>query len=113
MICMVLNIGDECLGSVMRERQLRTPSVFSRLLRFKEVKYQKYFYGEMVHNVRILQLIALLLSFLSWVMIVFVHLLLGSTPLARFEQNILLSKYHEEIQDSVSEILNGICDLQS
>lgn len=54
MICMVLNIGDECLGSVMRERQLRLPSLFTRFLRFKEVKYQKYYYGEMVHNVRIL-----------------------------------------------------------
>ena len=53
-ICMVLNIGDECVNSVMRERTLRTPSIFTRLFKFKEVKYQKYYYGEMVHNIRIL-----------------------------------------------------------
>lgn len=51
---MVLNIGDECPGSVIRERNLHTPSNWSKILRFKEVKYNRYYYGEMVYNIRIL-----------------------------------------------------------
>lgn len=38
-ICMVLNIGDECRGSVMRERSLRAPGFLNQLLKFKEIKY--------------------------------------------------------------------------
>jgi len=96
-ICLVLNIGDECLGSVMRDRSLRAPSLFNRMFRFKEAKYQRYYYGEMVHNVRILQLISICISFLSWVMIVFVHLILGSTPLSKFEANIIFSDYQNSV----------------
>ena len=91
---MVLNIGDECLGSVMRERSMRIPSFFNRIFRFKEVKFQKYYYGEMVHNIRILQLLAFVLSFFSWIMIVFVHLILGTTPLEKFEKAIIESQRH-------------------
>jgi hypothetical protein len=84
-ICLVLNIGDKCLGSVMKDRQNRAPSFFNRLFKFKEVKYHKYYYGEMMHNVRILQILAISISFLSWLLIVFVHLILGQTAMTKFE----------------------------
>ncbi len=36
---MVLNVGDECRGSVMKERKHRTQGLLNRLLKFKETKY--------------------------------------------------------------------------
>jgi hypothetical protein len=51
---MVLNIGDECPGSVMRERNLRSSNILNKIFRFKELKYNRYYYGEMVYNIRIL-----------------------------------------------------------
>lgn len=59
------------------------------MFRFKEIKYQKYYFGEMMHNVRILQFLALALSFISWFLIIFVHMILGATPLSKFEENII------------------------
>ena len=90
-ICMVLNIGGECLGSVIRDRNLRVPSFFTRIFKFKEVKYQKYYYGDLVHNIRILQLIAFGLSFISWFMIILVHVIVGISPLSKFETKIMQS----------------------
>jgi magnesium-transporting ATPase (P-type) len=88
-ICMVLNIGDECYGSVMRERQIRAPSIFNWLLKFREIKYQKYYYGEMVFNVRVLQTFALLFTFASWIMVLFGDLILSSSPLGNFKRTFL------------------------
>jgi hypothetical protein len=110
---MVLNIGDECFGSVVKEESLRTPNLFNRIFRLKEVKYQKYYYGEMVHNVRILQFIALALSFVSWFLVIFVHLILGATPLSKFELNIMNSDLELQFDLSQSEITTRIISLQS
>lgn len=81
---MVLNIGDGCYGSVMRERSVRAPNLFNWLLKFREIKYQKYYYGEMAFNIRVLQVFALLFTFVSWIMTLFGDIILVSSPLGKF-----------------------------
>ena len=89
-ICIVLNIGEECLGSVMRERNNRTPSFFAKLIKFKELKYHKYHQGDMKYNIRILQVLSVGLSFLSWFTVLFAQLVLGRTGLVDYEENVLM-----------------------
>jgi hypothetical protein len=39
----------------------------------------------MMHNVRIIQIFAILFSFMSWALVIFVHVIMGENPISKFE----------------------------
>lgn len=41
-ICMVINVGDQCQGSVMGNREFIQQSLLSRLLKFKDARYIRH-----------------------------------------------------------------------
>lgn len=51
---MVINVGDQCLGSVIGDRELVNQNPVSRFLKFKEVRYLKHHYGDVGYSVKIL-----------------------------------------------------------
>lgn len=68
---MVINVGNQCQGSVVGDREKNTQNPFSRIYKFKDFAYTKYYYGDIIHNVRIIQVVVIFLTFLSWIIVVF------------------------------------------
>lgn len=110
---MVLNIGEETRGSILRERSIRTPNLLIRLFKFKKLNYYKYYYGEIVYSVRILQFIALGLTFLSWIMVLILHIFLKPSAMYNFEKFIVLDYPQVGAQELFLHIFNDINNLQS
>jgi hypothetical protein len=66
----------------------------------------------MVHNVRILQVLAIVFTFVSWFMIIFIRVL-GATPLSNFEETVVKSQLKTDRSDVYSELVTAIASLQS
>ena len=86
---MVINVGDQCQGSVMGDREQNAQNPFTRLLKFKDIRYVKHYQGEIVYTVRILQVIAILITFLSWIIVIFADFHITSFGLTEFREQIL------------------------
>ena len=55
----------------MGDRELNNQNPFSRFLRFRDVRYLKHHFGDVIYSVKIVQLVTLLVTFLAWIIEIF------------------------------------------
>lgn len=73
----------------MGNREFIQQSLLSRLLKFKDARYIRHQQGEVVYTARILQLIAIFVTFLSWIIVIFAQFNITKNGLNGFRVLIL------------------------
>jgi len=73
----------------------------------------KYYYGDIVHNVRLLQAVVILISFLSWIFVVFSNFGSNQAGLYGFQTVILNLNRNETSADVFRDTIRGFTELQT